>query len=154
MSTSQDENAILVEHIRDLQSKIEKDEKELNQLKGQIITSENEKIQLKEQVAEFERILLLENEAHQTTKKENAELRKKIEAFEQESPEKENKEENKEESEQDAPAENNEPKAPEIDLDEILEMVKESEKRIAEARASELLRLKEKISQLKTSSPQ
>ena len=33
MSTSQDENAILVEHIRDLQSKIEKDEKELNQLK-------------------------------------------------------------------------------------------------------------------------
>lgn len=33
MSTSSDEVAILVGNIRDLQSKIEKDQKELNQLK-------------------------------------------------------------------------------------------------------------------------
>ena len=33
MSTLQDENAILVDHIRELQGKIEKDEKEFNDLK-------------------------------------------------------------------------------------------------------------------------
>ena len=33
MSTLQDENAILVDHIRELQGKIEKDEKEFKDLK-------------------------------------------------------------------------------------------------------------------------
>jgi hypothetical protein len=46
----------------------------------------------------------------------------------------ENKEEKPEEtSGQDAPAENDEPQAPEINLDEILEMVKESERRRSES---------------------
>ena len=73
---------------------------------------------------------------------------------EQDSAEIENSEEKPEESTQDASVKNDVPKAPEIDLDEILKMVKESEKRIAETRASDLLRLEEKIQQLKTSSPQ
>jgi len=155
MSTSQDENAILVEHIRHLQSKIDKDEKELNQLKEKITTRENESIQLKEQVAELERVLLLENEAHEETKKENTELRKKLEAVEQDSVE--NQAQNQEKPSEDSSPkkeEQKEDKSHQIILNEILEMVKESEKRNAEARASDLLRLEEKINQLKTSSSQ
>ena len=56
--------------------------------------------------------------------------------------------------------ENDEPKKDEsnsesrIDLEEILQMLKESDKRIAEARAAELLSLEDKIKQLKTTSSQ
>ncbi|CBY32475.1 unnamed protein product [Oikopleura dioica] len=157
MSTSSDEVAILVCHIRDLQSKIEKDQKELNQLKEKVTSGEKEKIHYKEQVAELERILLLENEAHEATKKENTELRGKLDALKQDSVEKENNKDEEEDSSKDLTVEN--PKqttfqSPEIDLDEILKMIKESEKRIAEAKAVDLLRLEEKIKQLKSSLPQ
>ncbi|CAG5114410.1 Oidioi.mRNA.OKI2018_I69.chrUn_2.g17225.t1.cds [Oikopleura dioica] len=69
MSTLQDENAILVDHIRELQGKIEKDEKEFNDLKANVSDQQNEIAQLKGQLTEFERVLILENEAHELTKK-------------------------------------------------------------------------------------